>query len=57
MAQRLLNIDEPEPATPTGIALFSLGFRPFFLLAGIAAVLLVPLWIFAYAGGQSGFDY
>ena len=52
-----MNIDDPESGSSTGIALFNLGFRPFFLLAGIAAVILVPLWIFAYTGGQIGFDY
>ena len=57
MTRHLLNIDERESGTPTGIALFNLGFRPFFLLAGIAAVLLVPLWMFAYTGGHIGFEY
>lgn len=31
--------------------LFALGFRPFFLLAGLAAVILVPLLAIALAGG------
>jgi uncharacterized protein involved in response to NO len=57
MMHHLLNIDDPESGTSTGIALFNLGFRPFFLLAGIAAVILVPLWIFAYTEGQIRFDY
>lgn len=33
-----------------GIALFSLGFRPFFLFASAWAAIAVPLWIAAYAG-------
>ena len=41
-----LNIQEPRPsAPPTGFALFALGFRPFFLLAGIAAVILLLFWL------------
>lgn len=31
-------------------SLFALGFRPFFLLAGIFATLAVPLWLCVYAG-------
>ncbi len=52
-----MNIDDPEPTAAPGIALFNLGFRPFFLLAGLTAVLLVPLWIFAYIRGQAEFGY
>ena len=33
---------------PPGLALFSLGFRPFFLLAGIAAVVLMAIWLLGY---------
>ena len=33
---------------PSGPALFSLGFRPFFLLAGIAAVVLMAIWLLGY---------
>jgi uncharacterized protein involved in response to NO len=57
MTPPLMNIDDPEPTAAPGIALFNLGFRPFFLLAGITAVLLVPLWIFAYIRGQTEFGY
>lgn len=52
-----MNIDDPESKAAPRIALFNLGFRPFFLLAGITAVLLVPLWIFAYTRGQTEFGY
>lgn len=33
-----------------GLPLFSMGFRPFFLLAAIWAALAVPVWIAAFAG-------
>jgi uncharacterized protein involved in response to NO len=32
-----------------GVALFGIGFRPFFLLAGIAAAVLIGLWTAAFA--------
>ncbi len=34
----------------TGPALFSYGFRPFFLMAGLFAVLIVPLWMAVWSG-------
>jgi uncharacterized protein involved in response to NO len=34
----------------TGPALFSYGFRPFFLLAGLWAALAVPFWVLAMSG-------
>ncbi|WP_426414679.1 NnrS family protein [Aestuariirhabdus sp. LZHN29] len=37
------------PSTPSGFALFELGFRPFFLLAGWLGVLLVGIWGAVYA--------
>jgi len=40
-------------AAPSRVALFALGFRPFFLLAMLAAVLLVTLWTLAYRGAIS----
>ena len=52
-----MNSDALESGTDPRIALFNLGFRPFFLLAGITASLLVPLWIYSYAGGRFGFGY
>lgn len=50
----LIRLDEPrlasrEPAT--GWAPFALGFRPFYFLAALLAVLFVPLWIAVFAGG------
>jgi len=44
---------EPPPsrhATLPRPAILALGFRPFFLLAGIAAVVLIALWLFAWMG-------
>ena len=44
---------EPPPsrrATPAHNAILALGFRPFFLLAGVAAVVLVALWMFVWMG-------
>ncbi|HTO76048.1 MAG TPA: NnrS family protein, partial [Thermoanaerobaculia bacterium] len=37
------------PARP-GFALFALGFRPFYLAAGVLAALSVPLWAARFAG-------
>jgi len=44
---------EPPPsrhAAPARSAILALGFRPFFLLAGVAAVALIALWMFAWMG-------
>jgi uncharacterized protein involved in response to NO len=38
----------------SGPALFSFGFRPFFLGAAIWAVLAVPLWLWTHLGGSTG---
>lgn len=38
------------PTRPALGALFALGFRPFFLLAGLFATLVMPLWLAVYAG-------
>ena len=46
----LLNIEEPPGASATGIALFALGFRPFYLLASIFAALSIPLWTLQFSG-------
>jgi len=34
----------------SGPALFSFGFRPFFLLAGVFAILIIPLWMLIFGG-------
>ncbi|MBW8846920.1 MAG: NnrS family protein [Burkholderiales bacterium] len=46
----LLRIDEPPSAAPAGLALFALGFRPFYLLASVFAALSVPLWALQFSG-------
>ncbi len=38
-------------------ALFALGFRPFFLGAGVAALLLLAIWVYAYASGAALANY
>jgi uncharacterized protein involved in response to NO len=54
MLIRKETIIEPSLSQPvrapqsSGPALFSLGFRPFFLLAGIAAVVLMAIWLLGY---------
>ena len=42
------------PKAPPGFALFNLGFRPFYLLAGAYAALAVPVWALQYAGWLPG---
>jgi len=48
----LMTIEEapPSPARGPQVALFALGFRPFYLLAAAFAALAVPLWTAAQAG-------
>ena len=49
----LIPLGEPtrRPQAPArGFALFALGFRPFYLLAATLAVVIVPLWLAAFAG-------
>lgn len=41
-------------AAPTGLALWALGFRPFYLLAALLALLSVPLWALQFSGWLSG---
>lgn len=50
----LISIDDLRPLAPQPrFALFALGFRPFFLGAGLFAVLLVALWLALYSGRLS----
>ncbi|HET9160871.1 MAG TPA: NnrS family protein, partial [Caulobacteraceae bacterium] len=37
-----------------GPALFSYGFRPFFLFGSIWAALSVPIWVWSFLGGAAG---
>ena len=48
----VIPIDPPPSrrAAPARTAILALGFRPFFLLAGVAAVALVALWMFVWMG-------
>jgi len=50
----LLNPAEPEAQPARRNVLFALGFRPFYLLAGLYAALSVPLWAVQYAGWLPG---
>jgi len=49
----MLQIDRTPPIAADRNALLFLGFRPFFLLAGIAAVLLIAIWLPLYYGALS----
>jgi uncharacterized protein involved in response to NO len=53
MAQQLLtlHVRPPRRAGGAGVALFDLGFRPFFLLAASFGAAAVPLWLIALRGG------
>jgi uncharacterized protein involved in response to NO len=46
----LLQIHEPAPAAAPRWALWELGFRPFFLLAGAQAALSIGLWALQFGG-------
>lgn len=47
----LINIESLQKPIPPGrFALFALGFRPFFLMAGLAAVILLGLWLLTVSG-------
>lgn len=51
MAQ--IQIEEPARNSASGFVPFALGFRPFFLGAGILAVIYMALWLGVYLGGGS----
>ena len=48
----LMNIEDPRSGPDPRVALFNLGFRPFFLFAGIAALLLMAVWLYLYTRGR-----
>ncbi len=50
-------IEEPSSPAAGGFALFALGFRPFFLLAGLSALVLIPLWVAAWSGALAPPDH
>ena len=45
-----LRLEPTKSPPPRGWALWSLGFRPFYLLAAMLAALSVPLWALEYVG-------
>lgn len=50
-SSKLLSIDEPQAsASVASIPFLHLGFRPFYTLAALFAVLAIPLWVAAYLG-------
>ena len=49
MSTVLLRLEEP-PVQQGGFALWQLGFRPFYLLAALQALLMVPLWALQFTG-------
>ena len=57
MAEIPLGTPQPQASPQSGFALFALGFRPFFLLAGMAAVVLLGLWLFMWTGHLSHNGY
>lgn len=48
----LIPLEEPTTrrVPPNKLALFALGFRPFYLLAALFAVIVVPAWVLVLAG-------
>ncbi len=50
----ILQPSEPARESAAGFALFALGFRPLYLLAGLYAALSVPLWAVEYSGWLAG---
>ncbi|MBF0394732.1 MAG: NnrS family protein, partial [Alphaproteobacteria bacterium] len=49
----LLQIEPESNPTPSGAVFFAAGFRPFFLLAGVWAVVAMALWLAVWFG-QAG---
>lgn len=48
----LLQLEENRPVVEPTWALWRLGFRPFYLLAALFALLAIPLWLWQYQGGS-----
>lgn len=53
----LINLDDPTTRPASGVALLQLGFRPFFLLAGLSAGLLMLYWGFIFQSGSNYLAY
>lgn len=55
---RPISITDPRKVAPGGSsALLALGFRPFFLVAGLAAIVLMAIWLATYALGLDLEEY
>lgn len=53
-----IHAEPPKPALSySGPVLLALGFRPFFLAAGISAIVLLALWIIVWSGKLSPSGY
>ena len=53
----LINLDDPTSKRVRGVALLQLGFRPFFLLAGLSSALLLFYWGFIFQTGSERLAY
>lgn len=53
--KRIDLLNPPPPRTES--AILSKGFRPFFLLAALFAVAMLPLWLLVYLGPMTAPDY
>jgi len=51
-----MQITEP-PSSQKNFALFALGFRPFFLFAGLSAFSLMLYWLYVFSSGQLVSDH
>ena len=49
--------NQPKALPPASFALWNLGFRPFYLLAGIFAVVGITIWVAHFTGWLSWGDY
>ncbi len=50
----MTNTTPTATGAPSGFALWNLGFRPFYLAAGVFAVLALVLWVAQFAGWLAG---
>ncbi len=53
----LLNIKQPGKKQNPGMPLLQLGFRPFFFMAGVSAVLLILIWGVLFSAGGPNVGY
>jgi uncharacterized protein involved in response to NO len=50
LSMPVTQLNEPTPPKISGIVPFALGFRPFFLAAGVSATLLIVVWLLNWHG-------